>query len=218
MQACGQLSTGQPSNVVLQTSFIVCVFCCLEHCCLWHFTSCCCKYCSSRIATIFLGILALDTAACAPSHAFARTTHRWCCFCIICCSFACLATSLGYQHCGQTRWYTRWFLVYAIVFVCGAVLASNRICILCVRACQQFQWTARISCLRRLDNFSFILSGSLLFLNTFILTMLSTALVWAGIDGAFTGKRNEMYCLILGALYSLLLLVVMSFTLLLGAI
>ena len=64
-----------------------------------------------------------------------------------------------------------------------------------------------------LDNFSFILSGSLLFLNT-VIAMLSTALVWLGMNGAFMGKRNEdILVSILGALYSLLLFVVMSFTL-----
>ena len=65
-----------------------------------------------------------------------------------------------------------------------------------------------------LDKFSFVFSGSLLFLNTFIVTILSTALVFTGIDSAYIGKRDrDVLVLILGALYSFLLFVVMSFTL-----
>ena len=43
-----------------------------------------------------------------------------------------------------------------------------------------------------MDNFHFILSGVLLFSNTFIATALSTALVWTGINGTMMLKKTVM--------------------------
>ena len=65
-----------------------------------------------------------------------------------------------------------------------------------------------------MDNFHFILSGVLLFSNTFIATALSTALVWTGINGTMMLKKNRnVLILLIGACYSFLLFVKMAFVL-----
>ena len=65
-----------------------------------------------------------------------------------------------------------------------------------------------------LDNFNFIISGLLLFFNTFIATALSVALVWTGVNALGLVKRKrDVIVLVIGTCYSFLLVVLMLFVL-----
>ena len=181
------------------------------------FTSCCCKYCSSRNRDDLFGHTWLWTLPLVPPVMLLLGPHSPLVLFLYYMLFFCLfkLLRLDTSICGQTKDGTRdgssFMRLCSFAVLCWLVIeyafyASGHV--------SNFNGLHVSAAYVGLDNFSFILSGSLLFLNTFILTMLSTALVWTGIDSAFTGKRNrDVLVLILGALYSLLLLVVMSFTL-----